>query len=181
MVKAMARVTTLFALAAAAALSACAPTLGPPPPGGPRASGSETFRAQDFAWSTESGKGSVAGHVAYRQGKVRYSCAKATVILTPETPWTRKRMRTLYLSSEAAAEPADAVRARTPSTPGEDYSAYIRRTTCDASSRFSFGGLPEGAWYAITIAKPAAGGSGPPVALMKRVTTQNGKVTSAEL
>ena len=176
----MARVLTFSSLVCAAALAACAPTLGPPPPGGPRAAGVETFRAQDFAWSTESGNGGVAGHVGYRQGKVRYSCARATVILTPETPWTRKRMRTLYLSSEAAAEPADAVRARTPSTPGEDYSAYIRRTTCDASSRFTFTGLPDGAWYAITIAKPAAG-SGPPIALMKRVTTQNGKVTPAEL
>ena len=180
MVKAMARVLIYSALSGAAALAACAPTLGPAPPGGPRASGGESFRAQDFAWSTENGNGGVAGHVGYRQGKVRYSCAKATVILTPETPWTRKRMRTLYLSSEAAAEPADAVRARTPSAPGEDYSAYIRRTTCDASSRFSFSGLPDGAWYAITIAKPAAG-SGPPVALMKRVTTQDGKTTPVEL
>lgn len=179
MVKAMPRVPIYFALAGASALAACAPTLGPPPPGGPRP-GAEVFRAQDFAWSTENGKGGVAGHVGYRQGKVRYSCAKATVILTPETPWTRKRMRILYLSSESAAEPAEAVRARTPSAPGEDYSAYIRRTTCDASSRFSFSGLPDGAWYAITIAKPATG-SGPPIALMKRVTTQNGRVTPAEL
>ena len=175
----MPRVPIFSALICGAALAACAPTLGPPPPG-PSRPGAEAFRAEDFAWSTDSGRGGVAGHVGYRQGKVRYSCAKATVILTPETPWTRRRMRILYRSSEAAAEPADAVRARTPSAPGEDYSAYIRRTTCDASSRFSFSGLPDGAWYAITIAKPAAG-PGPAIALMKRVTTQNGKVTPLEL
>jgi len=180
MVKTMPRVPIYFVLAGAAALAACTPTLGPAPPGGSRPAGSEAFRAQDFAWSTEGGGGGVAGHVSYKQGKVRYSCAKATVILTPETPWTRRRMRILYLSSEAAAEPADAVRGRTPSAPGGDYSAYVRRTTCDAGSRFSFHDLPDGAWYAITIAKPAAGG-GPPIALMKRVTTQNGKVTPVEL
>src|SRR5262245_41237058 len=103
MVKAMPRVSIYSALAGAVALAACTPTLGPAPPGGTRTPGSETFRAQDFAWSTENGRGGVAGHVAYKQGKTRYSCAKSTVILTPETPWTRKRMRILYLSSEAAA------------------------------------------------------------------------------
>lgn len=182
MVNVMLPVTKLSVLAAAAALAACAPTLGPPPPGGARGGPTATtfFRAEDFAWSTDAGRGGVAGRVAYKTGRTRYSCAKATVILTPETPWTRKRMRILYGSSEAAAEPAEAVRARTPSAPDGDYSAYIRRTTCDASNRFAFSGLPNGSWYAITIAKPASG-SGPALALMKRVTTQNGRVTPVEL
>jgi hypothetical protein len=118
--------------------------------------------------------------VTYRQGKARYSCAHATVILTPETAWTRRRMKILYGSTDAAAEPADAVRARTPAAPSGDYSAFVRRTTCDAASRFNFGGLPDGAWYAITIAKPAAG-EGPGIALMKRVTTQGGHMTPVAL
>lgn len=180
MVKAMSRSAMFFVLAGATALAACAPTLGPPPPPPGPAPGAATFRAEDFAWSTEAGRGAVTGHVSYRKGPVRYSCAKSTVILTPETPWTRRRMRILYQSTEAAAEPADAVRARTPSAPEGDYSAYIRRTTCDTASRFSFSGLPDGAWYAITIAKPAAG-AGPAMALMKRVTTQNGRATPLEL
>ena len=178
MVKAMSRVTPLSILAAAAALAACTPTLGPPPPGPPPAPSS--FRAEDFAWSTEAGRGGIAGHVIYRVGPTRYSCAKATVILTPETPWTRHRMHVLYRSTESAAEPADEVRARTPQAPAGDYSAYVRRTTCDAASRFTFTGLPDGAWYAITIAKPV-GGEGPGVALMKRVTTHAGRVTPATL
>jgi hypothetical protein len=168
----------LSALAAAAALAACAPTLGPPPPGYGAAPSS--FRAEDFAWSTEPGHGGVSGHVVYRDGATRYSCAHATVILTPETPWTRRRMQMLYRSTESAAEPAEEVRARTPSAPAGDYSAYVRRTTCDAGSRFAFTGLPDGAWYAITIAKPVSG-EGPGIALMKRVTTHAGRVTPAAL
>jgi hypothetical protein len=175
----MSRITMLSALASAAALSACAPTLGPPPPGGV-GPGPSTFRAEDFAWSTEAGRGGISGHVAYRDGKTRYSCAHATVILTPETPWTRHRMQVLYRSTESAAESAEAVRARTPSAPSGDYSAYVRRTTCDTASHFAFTGLPDGAWYAITIAKPVSG-EGEGVALMKRVTTHAGRMTPAAL
>jgi hypothetical protein len=176
MVTPMSRIPIYSVLAAAAALAACAPTLGPPPP----ASSASTFRAEEFTWSMEAGGGEIAGHVAYRDGKTHYSCAHATVILTPETPWTRRRMNVLYHSSESAAEPADEVRARTPTAPAGDYSAYVRRTTCDAASHFAFTGLPDGAWYAITIAKPVGGG-GPGIALMKRVTTRSGRVSEAAL
>jgi hypothetical protein len=175
MVKPMSRATIFSVLAAAAALAACTPTLGPPPPPGYGPSAGSTFRAADFAWSTEAGRGGIAGQVAYHDGKIRYGCAHATVILTPETPWTRRRMKILYGSTESAAEPAEAVRARTPSAPSGDYSAFVRRTTCDGASRFNFGGLPDGAWYVITIAKPPGGGEG--LALMKRVTTTAGKMT----
>jgi len=180
MVRLMSRAPIFTALAAAAVLAGCTPTLGPPPPGGPRPPAASSFRAEDFAWSTEAGRGGIAGHVVYRLGKARFSCAHATVILTPETPWTRRRMRVLYRSTEAAAEPADAVRARTPSAPAGDYSAFVRRTTCDAESRFSFSGLPDGAWYAITIAKPTSG-EGAGIALMRRVVTQAGRVTPLAL
>jgi len=171
----------LAALALAAlVVAACTPSLGPPPPGAPPPTPSSTFRAEDFAWSTESGHGAITGRVAYRQGGSRYSCAHATVVLTPETPWTRHRMGILYQSTEAAAQPAEDVRARTPSAPAGDYSAFVRRTTCDAANRFSFTGLPDGAWYAITIAKPASG-EGPGVALMKRVVTHAGRATPLTL
>jgi hypothetical protein len=172
----MSRATILSLLTAAAALSACTPTLGPPPPAVVAPPPSSTFRAADFAWSSEAGQGGITGRVVYRDGKTRYSCAHATVVLTPETAWTRHRMSVLYRSTEAAAEPADAVRARTPQAPAGDYSAFVRRTTCDAANHFAFSGLPDGAWYAITIAKPV-GGEGAGVALMKRVTTHAGHVT----
>ena len=175
----MSRVTIFSALAAAAALAGCAPTLGPPPPG-EGAPPPSSFRAEDFAWSTEAGRGGITGHVIYHQGPTRYSCAHATVILTPETPWTRHRMHVLYRSTETAAEPVEEVRARTPSAPAGDYSAFVRRTSCDAANRFTFTGLPDGAWYAITIAKPV-GGEGSEIALMKRVVTHAGRMTPAAL
>jgi hypothetical protein len=169
------------AIVAGMGLAACEPMLGPPPPGGfrqPPSSG--VFRADDFAWSTESGRGGIAGHLAYRAGSVRYTCAKTTVILTPETPWTRRRMEILYLSSDSAAAPADEVRARAPAAPNGDYSAFVRKASCDATNRFSFMGLPDGAWYVIAAARPAAG-KGPTMAIMRRVTTRGGRVIPLEL
>lgn len=173
----MSRFALVSVFALAVGVSACAPSLGPPPPSG---EGGSTFRASEFSWSTEPGHAGIAGKLTYRQGQVRYSCAHAMVILNPETPWTRQRMQVLYGSDEAAALPTEEVRARTPQAPPGDDSAFLRRTTCDASSRFNFSGLPDGAWYAITVAKPV-GGKGPGMALMKRVTTHGGHVTTIEL
>ena len=178
----MSRALLIPALATAAALAACAPTLGPapPPPGGYRAPTAD-FRSEDFSWSALPGRGAISGHMALKQGPTRYSCAKASVILTPETPWTRRRMQVLYQSSERSALPADEVRARTPQAPpGGDYSAFVRRTTCDAADRFSFTGLPDGAWYAITTARPVSG-SGPTMAVMRRVVVRGGKPVTFEL
>jgi len=167
----------ILAAASALTLAACAPTLGPPPPGAPPPS--SAFRSEDFAWSSENGRGSIVGRLTYREGKRRYSCAGTTVILTPETGWTRRRMEILYLSSQSAALPADEVRARTPSAPSGDYSAFIRKATCDAAGRFSFAGLPSGAWYVIAAAKPVGGGT--TMAIMRRVTTRSDQATPVAL
>jgi len=169
------------ALVSGAVLSACAPTVGPPSRsamGGP----SPSFRADDFAWSTGMGGNGLTGRLTYKAGTARYTCANSSVILTPETPWTRQRMQALYRSTERAALPADEVRARTPAAPpGGDYSAFVRRTTCDATDRYSFSGLPNGAWYVITIGRPVAEPNGASVALMRRVVTRSGRVTAGDL
>lgn len=174
------RIKSLIAAAVlCTSAAACAPTLGPPPPR--PTPGAVTFRADDFAWSQMAGKNSLSGRIAYAQGPVRFTCANSSVILTPETPWTRRRMSILYRSPDRAALPSDEVRARTPSAPeGGDYSAYIRRTTCDVSDRFSFSGLPDGAWFVISIARPADT-KGPSVALMRRVVTSRGRAVVTEL
>jgi hypothetical protein len=183
MLPAMLRASLIPSLALAALVAACAPTLGPPPPP-PEAfqpPSATAFRHGDFAWSAAPGKNLLVGHLAYRQAATRYSCAGGSVILTPETPWTRRRMIILYASPDRAALPAEDVRARTPSAPSGDYSAFVRRSVCDATEHFSFSGLPDGAWYAITIAKPVTAGAGPNIALMRRVTTRGGRTTSTEL
>lgn len=175
-------------LAAALLASACAPSLGPPPPAGRPASrpppaangGGANFSAQDFAWSQRPGNNIIAGRVAYRQGATRYTCAGSTVVLTPETRWSSRRMAALYGSTQSAALPADEVRARTPSAPAGDAGPFVKRTTCDDADQFAFGGLPDGAWYAITVVKPAAG-SGGGVALMKRVVVRGGRTTAVAL
>jgi hypothetical protein len=156
-------------IVAAAALAACetAP-VGPPTAHAPAA----TFRENDFAWSTGPGAGRIFGVLAYHDEGRRYTCKGEGVILAPETPWSRARMRALYLSTTSAALPVDEVRARTPPEHGAEYAHYARQTTCDADNHFAFHDLPNGAWYVITVATPLGGGQR--IAVMRRVVTDGG-------
>jgi hypothetical protein len=179
----MSRTRLVSASAALLLVAACAPTLGPPPPPPPPSSTPPSpgvFRPEDFSWSAVPGPGRIEGRLAYRAGQTRYSCAGAGAVLTPETPWTRRRMTILYTSPERSALPADEVRARTPSAPSGDYSAFVKRTVCDQNSRFSFSGLANGAWYVITVAKPV-GAPGPDIAIMKRVEVRGGRTLVLDL
>jgi hypothetical protein len=161
------------ALAALSLLAACQTELNGPPPPGPvfQPSSGQDFNERDFEWSRSPGAGAIFGVLTYRSGDTRYSCRGRDVILTPETPWVRRRMFILYGSTDAAAIPADIVRARTPTGSSGDYASYARKTTCDAANRFTFHDLPNGGWYVITLAKPDEGGSGT-VAVMRRVETR---------
>ncbi len=82
-------------------------------------------------------------------------------------------MEILYGSSTSATVPLAIVRARTPATSSGDYASYVRKTVCDADDRFSFQGLPDGAWFVITLARPLDG-AGEAVAVMRRVETRGG-------
>jgi hypothetical protein len=175
------RARILAAAALLGSLAACAPTLGPPPPRTSRPPSSADFQAGDFAWAQVPGRNTLMGRLAFKQGGTPYSCARASVILTPETPWSRRRMAVLYKSDVRSALPSDEVRARTPQAPPGDSGPFIKRTTCDAADHFSFTGLPDGAWYVVTIAKPAAGAPGPSMAFMRRVVTRGGRVTAFDL
>lgn len=175
------RIRLIAAAIALTSLAACEPMYGPPPPVRVvTPTEDNAFRASDFAWSKAIGQGALVGSVTYRAGQVRYSCAGQTVVLTPETPWSHRRMQVLYLSDQRAALPVDDVRSRTAKAPPGDSDPYVRRAICDNTSRFSFAGLPDGAWYVVTIAKPAPGQAGPTLALMRRVNTRAGHTLAFE-
>jgi len=173
---------------AALALAACAETLGgpftpvpvnapPPPPPPPAYSAPDSFRDADFAWSTAGGDGKVVGVMAFKSdAAAHYTCQ--AVVLAPETPWSRARMRTLYLSTTAADIPADDVKTRTSSEHAAEYGRYVRQAPCDATGHFAFTGLPDGAWYVITVAAPVGGGVR--MAVMRRVET-NGETVRVVL
>lgn len=161
------------------ALSACV-AAGPPMRPLPAPS-SSAFNARDFAWSTVPGKASVNGQLTYRPNGRRHSCEAAGVLLTPETPWVRARMRILYGSNDRAILPATEVRSRTPSEKSQDYSTFVRRARCDGNGRFSFSGLPDGNWYLITVARPQPAGGFPDMAVMRRVETRGGKAVALSL
>jgi hypothetical protein len=163
----------LGVILASLVLAACAETpVGPPPPPPPPPRYTppppppvtDGFRDSDFAWSTAGGSGKLIGVMAFKGAAPRYTCQ--TVVLVPETPWTRSRMRTLYLSTVSAALPAEGVKARTPPE-SNNYRRFARLASCDPGGHFSFVGLPDGAFYAITVATPVTGGT--QIALMRRV------------
>lgn len=172
------RTLAMIALAAVSA-SACAyQPMGPEAPTYGSAAPVETatpsaFDARDFAWSARPGDSAIEGTMAYRGAGQRYTCEGGDVVLTPETAWSRRRMVILYGSATAAAVPVSIVRARTPGAPSGDYARYVRKTTCDGSNRFLFAGLPDGAWFVITVAKPVDG-QGESVAVTRRVETHGG-------
>ena len=166
-------------------LGACASPGGPapaPPPPPAAAAASAAFRAADFAWSQAPGKGGIDGQLTYGAAGQAFTCAGSAVVLTPETPWVKRRMTILYNSDQAAALPAAEVRGRTPPERSQDYSAFVRRATCDAQNHFTFSGLPDGAWFVITVAKPVTPGApGRDVAIMRRVVLRNGQVAKVKL
>ena len=165
---------------AALALAACAETPGgtftpvpvgaPPPPPPPYAppSNPDAFRDADFAWSTGAGDGKIVGVMSFKSdAAAHYTCQ--AVLLAPETPWSRARMRMLYLSTTSADIPSDDVKSRTSSEHAAQYGRYVRQAPCDATGHFAFSGLPDGAWYVITVATPVGGGVR--MAVMRRVET----------
>jgi len=177
------RVQFLAAAALLGSLCACAPTLGPAPPGrapviAPPADA--TFRASDFAWSQVPGRNTLSGALGHA-GPVRYTCNGATVVLTPETPWAARRMQVLYKSNDRAALAVDDVRSRQKLAPPGDSNPYVKRATCDAADHFSFTNLPDGAWYVVTLAKPLSAPNAVQIAIMRRVVTRGGRVITFEL
>lgn len=138
---------------------------------GPRGPAPGVFSAADFDWSTRSGSASIDGRIDYRRNGQVFSCT-GSVGLTPDTPYTRARIRTLYGSTDRAAVPEAIVRARTVAEPSADYRAYVRSGTCE-NGRFSFSGLPDGGWFIIA---PVSAGGDERVVLMRHVDTRSGRI-----
>ena len=164
----------LASTALIAALAACAPTTYSPRTPLPAAA---VFNENEFAWSQRGGQAAIEGRVTYVQDGKAYGCV-GSAGLTPDTPYTRARFRTLYGSTDRAAVPAAVVRARTVADANANYSAYVRSERCE-NGRFAFTGLPDGGWFlSVPVTTPGAEG---PVVLMRRVETRGGRAVSLTL
>ncbi len=160
-------VLTFAAVSASAAVLAAGATT---PTGAAGPAGPAPFSTADFNWSTVAGRASIEGRVDYRREGQAYACT-GSVALTPDTPYTRARFRTLYGATDRAAIPEAVVRARTVADPNADYRGFVRSATCQ-DGRFEFTGLPAGGWFLIT---PVSAG-GDRVVLMRRVDTRSGRI-----
>ena len=71
----------LAALSLTVAVAACAPELGPPPPGyvSLPAPGEPGFRASEFAWSQQAGANSIVGRLVFAKGPAHYTCQGSSV------------------------------------------------------------------------------------------------------
>lgn len=169
---------SLSALILVLGLAACE-TAPPPPPPPPMQAGPSPFiyRSGDFAWSAIPGGNRIDGRLVFRMGPTSFTCAN--VALIPEAPFSTRRMLTLYGSADGASLPVSEVQAHTTPAPA-GFNDFVRATTCDGQGRFSFTGLPDGAWFALTLAQPTSL-AGPPMALMRRVITRGGRATIIEL
>jgi hypothetical protein len=170
-------ILTVSLTAAACASTYEPPVPPPPPPPLDQPAPGPAFDRQQFAWSTKPGTAAIKGAVNYRPG---YSCAGGKVVLTPDAPYSRRRIENLYGSVERAAAPVSEVRARQRAKAGEDYSAFVRTAECSADNRFSFKGLPAGSWFIIVAASPE-GDKGEPVALLRRVVLKKGEIRAVTL
>ena len=174
----MKRLLLALPLAALAAACAVPPRYQPPPP----PLSSATVRAEDFAWSTAEGANTITGAVAHRTRAGAWTCAGGSVGLTPETDYSRRRVEALYGSTRRAVLPVQLVRSRAVEEAAEDYSRYVRTVRCDSEGRFTFTGLPDGAWYVIAQAKPGPGAAPEDaLAVMQRVETRGGRTAVLKL
>ena len=167
------RILGLLSLWALAGCETYAPPPPPPlpPPPVPRSQIviQTPYRAEDFAWSTAVGSGRIRGTTAPAR-----SCAGRTVALTPDTPYSRERIRGLYGSAEAASEPVERVRSRVIGNDNSDMLRFVRTTRCDASGAFAFNGLPAGGFFVIVEVTDPTG----PRVVMRRVVTRAGLVAT---
>lgn len=168
----------LIALASAA-LAACETTAPVPPPPPPPAPAATSFHEENFAWSAQAGTASISGSVVYRGGAERYSCATQPVILIPDAPYSRGRIASLYGSADKAVLTVAEVRSRQAGRPRDEYSAFVRSGSCDATGRFVFQGLPAGGWFLVAVARPEQ--QGEPLAIMKRVAVRASEVRAVVL
>jgi len=133
---------------------------------------------EEFAWSTRSGTNALFGTIAYSPAgpNQTWSCSGQSVALTPETSYSRGRMLTLYGSPERALRTVDEVRSVSAANLGMDYSEFVRSTTCDTQDSFTFGSLPDGAYYIIARVRqvqPASNDEG--MVVMQRVELRGGQ------
>ncbi|MBB5747432.1 hypothetical protein [Brevundimonas variabilis] len=163
---------SILAVAAlASTLAACATA----PSGSPYPVAPAAFNTADFAWSQQSGRAAIDGRIAFNLRGETYNCT-GSVVLTPDTHYTRQRFNTLYGSVNRAAIPEPIVRARNVPDPNADYRTFVRQERC-TDNQFRIADLPNGSWFLIATVSAGA----ERIVLMRRVETRGGRTLAVTL
>jgi hypothetical protein len=141
------------------------PPAPPPPPPRAQITIQTPYHAEEFAWSTAVGTARLRGTTA--PGR---SCAGNAVALTPDTAYSRERIRALYGSIEAASIPVEQVRSRIIANDSPDMRRFIRVARCDANGVFDYENLPAGGFFAIAEVSDPGG----PRVVMRHVAIRSG-------
>ena len=168
----------LFAVAGCAEVETggLAPPPPPPPPVAQAPAGIyiySPFKADDFAWSVKPGTARIQGLT-----DPAASCAGKTVALTPETPYSRERIRALYSSVTYAVLPMAVVRAKVIANDNPAMRGYVRAARCEANGTFVFDKLPAGPYFIISEVDDRSGGA---KVIMRQVTAVSGRTLQAPL
>jgi hypothetical protein len=167
----------LFAVAGCAEVETggLAPPPPPPPPVAEAPAGIfiySPFKADDFAWSVKPGTARIQGLT-----DPAASCAGKTVALTPETTYSRERIRALYSSVTYAVLPMAVVRSKTIVNDNPAMRGYVRAARCEANGTFVFDKLPAGPYFIISEVDDRSGAK----VIMRQVTAVSGRTLQAPL
>ncbi len=141
------------------------PPAPPPPPPRAQITIQTPYHSEEFTWSTAVGSARLHGTTVPSR-----SCAGNSVVLTPDTPYSRERIHALYGSIEFASVPVEAVRARVIANDNADMKRFLRIGKCDPSGAFDFSNLPAGNFFAIAEVSDPAG----PRVVMRHVMIHSG-------
>lgn len=109
------------------------------------------FDPAEVGWALQPGTASVTGQAFFQtKGGQPRTCAGQAVVLVPDSPHTRERIRAFYGSVESGYSPATVPDPRFVPDEAEAMRRYVRGAQCDAQGNFEFTGLPAGRYYVVS-------------------------------
>ena len=109
------------------------------------------FDPQEVAFIFHDGKGTIKGQAFLRQrGGGIVTCAGREASLTPQTAYSKERMKAIYRTASHPAIGQTAWGKVKVEKPSPGYLHATRKTQCDAQGHFHFPNVPPGKYFVTT-------------------------------